>query len=273
MNQEKDQLGTRMKLYEGILDICLMPRLPIIARLDGRAFHTFTKGLSRPYDERMSLCMVELTKFLVGEFNAAVGYTESDEISLVWLPQEDGAMMFNGRTAKINSVLAASASVQFNRLVDRRIPSKSEHNAIFDCRVWNVPDLEEAANALLWREFDATKNSISMAASAYYSPAELLNKNGSEKQEMLFQKGVNWNDYPPFFKRGSYIMPQIIRRPFTVKELDELPPKHQARSNPDLQVERREIIIVELPPLIKIQNRVGFLFQKEAPKLDEGVLP
>jgi tRNA(His) 5'-end guanylyltransferase len=130
----------------------------------------------------------------------------------------------------------------------------------FDARVWNVPNVVEGANVFLWREQDATKNSISMAARSYYSHKILMNKNGSEMQEMLFQKGINWNDYPTFFRRGTYIQRRKVERLFTAVELDKLPLKHEARRNPNLSFNRTEIIALELPPLRKITNRSEVVF-------------
>jgi hypothetical protein len=106
-----------------------------------------------------------------------------------------------------------------------------------------------------------------MAARAHFSHNELQDKNSSEMQEMLFQKGINWNDFPAFFRRGSYVRRVVTTRKFTTEELEALPPKHNARLNPELEVERSEIKVLELPPLGRIANREGVLFLGEAPVL------
>lgn len=137
----------------------------------------------------------------------------------------------------------------------------------FDCRVYNTPTLDEAVNSFLWREQDATKNSISMAAQAFYSHSQLMNKNGSDKQEMLFQKGINWNDYPSFFKRGTYIQRQRVSTPFTIDEIEKLPAMHNARRDPNFSVERWVVDKVELPPLSKIENKVDVIIFGEEPKM------
>jgi len=256
-----------MKQYEVIHQRKLIPLLPIMARLDGRNFHTFTKGLRRPYDERLSHLMIDVTKFLVEDTNALVGYTQSDEISLVWYSDDPKSQIFfDGRIEKIMSVLSATCSVEFVKLMPSRLPEKIDCRPTFDCRVWNVPNLTEAANTILWREMDATKNSISMAAQHYYSPKELHKKNSAEKHELLFQKGVNWNNYPFFFKRGIYVMRTYTTRLFTAEELDKLPPKHQARTNPALVVKRSGVTTVNLPPLKTIKNREEVLFQGAEPQ-------
>ena len=253
----KDQLGDRMKSYENqTCGIKLLPRIPVIARLDGKGFSKFTKGLKRPFDERLSKLMVETTKYLVHETNANCGYTQSDEITLVWYSDtHESKIYFDGRLFKMISDLASMASVFFNRHLPNVIPEKKHLMPRFDCRVFTVPTVDEAANTFVWRELDATKNSISMAAQHYYSHKELNNKNGSQKQEMLFQKGVNWNDYPSFFKRGTYVQRKRILTKFTTAELNRLPAKHQARKNPDLEIERWVIIAVDIPPILTIKNR------------------
>lgn len=266
MKNVKDSLGNRLKFYENqTCGIMMMPQIPVIARLDGKGFSKFTKGLKRPYDERLSNLMVETTKFLVKETNANCGYTQSDEITLVWYTDKmESSVYFNGRFFKMVSDLSSMASVFFNKKLTEYLPEKSDKMPRFDCRVYNTPTLDEAVNSFYWRELDATKNSISMAAQAYYSHSQLMNKNSSDKQEMLFQKGVNWNDYPSFFKRGTYIQRRRVSTPFSVEEIEKLPPMHNARRNPDAVIERWVVDIVDLPPLGKIENKVDvILFGKD----------
>jgi len=255
---KNDSLGDRMKAYENqTCGIKMMPRIPVIARLDGKGFSKFTKGLKRPYDERLSNLMIETAKFLLKETNANISYTQSDEITLMWYTDKiDASIYFDGRLFKMISDLASMASVFFNRQLPNYLPEKAHLMPRFDCRVYNVPTLDEAVNSFLWREQDATKNSISMAAQEFYSAGELMRKNGSEKQEMLFAKGVNWNDYPAFFKKGTYIQRRRITTPFTIDEIDKLPIKHKARQNPDLSIERWVVDTVDLPILSKIENRI-----------------
>jgi len=254
----EDALGDRMKMYETAeAGRKLMPLLPVIARIDGRSFSKFTEGLERPYDQRMSDLMVDTTLYLCRETGACCGYTQSDEITLGWL----GEMIFKGRIQKLTSVLSSMASAYFNSQVTERLGKEyAAKLPCFDCRVWNVPDVVEGSNTFLWRELDATKNSISMAARHYYRHEQLHNKTGNEMQEMLWQKGINWNDYPAFFKRGTYIQRKPIMRKFTVDEASSLPPKHEYFRNPDLIVARQDFIKLELPPLVKIQNRADVIF-------------
>jgi len=268
--KNSDPLGDRMKLYESVeAKRHLMPLLPAMARLDGKCFHSFCRDLERPYDNGMSSLMVQVATDLVNETNACMAYTQSDEITLCWKADSFGSQIyFNGRIQKMVSILAALASVRFNLLLPEFLDGKSA-GAMFDCRVWNVPSEEEAANSFLWREFDATKNSISMAARAYYSHNEVNGKNGVQKQEMLHKKGVNWNDYPSFFKRGTYIQKRRVVRKYTCDELEKLPPRHHAHTNPDLEIDRAEISSVEMPPFSEVVNRSAVIFDGATPVTDE----
>jgi tRNA(His) 5'-end guanylyltransferase len=122
-----------------------MRGLPLLARLDGRAFHTFTRDLPRPYAPGMSALMIETTRYLVAEMNARVGYTQSDEISLAWYEPSSSATEypFDGRYQKLASVLAGMASARFCQLLPTHLPSKVGTTPHFDCRVWQVPSLDE----------------------------------------------------------------------------------------------------------------------------------
>lgn len=263
-----DALGDRMKMYEQMeAGRRFLPYLPVVARLDGKNFSNFTKGMRRPYDEAMTESMQWLTKAMVEETNACCGYTQSDEITLAWYSADPKSQIyFDARITKMTSVLAATASVQFNRIIAFKLsPQYQTKYPVFDCRVWQMPTLEEAVNVFQWREFDATKNSISMAAQHFFSHKELHKKHTGEMQEMLFQKGVNWNDYPPYFKRGSYYQRRAITTKFTAEELATLPPLHDAHKNPDLTFERHQVRRIEMPPLASVQNRVQVIFQGEEP--------
>jgi tRNA(His) 5'-end guanylyltransferase len=265
----KDDLGDRMKLYEmAEAGRKLLPLLPALARLDGRAFHQFTRDMERPFDSAMSRMMIDTARWLAQETVASMVYTQSDEITLAWLaPRFDSQIFFDGRIQKMCSVLAALATAYFNRLLLERLPALAERLPVFDCRVWNVPNTEEAANTFLWREKDATKNSVAMAARHYYPHEELESKSGSAMQELLWQKGVNWNDYPAFFKRGVFIQRRTVRRPFTIVEIEQLPPMHEARRNPELVVERQEYVELDMPPFGQVTNRVEVIFAGAEPQV------
>lgn len=269
-----DEMGDRMKEYEGAeSDRRLMHLLPVCARLDGRAFHMFCKHLDRPYDKGFHDLMLDVTLYLVRETGAHIGYTQSDEISLIFYSGDyKSQIFFDGRIMKMVSILAAMATLRFNYSKDEYLMSKTlpRQDPMFDCRVWNVPNKVEACNVLYWRELDATRNSVTMAAQSYFSDKELHGKGGSDKQEMLFTKGVNWNDYPNFFKRGQYVQRRKVVRKFTSSELDSLPPKHAARANPDLMVERTDVVMLDMPPFGKVANKVEVVFEGAEPIVESA---
>lgn len=263
-----DDLGDRMKLYEQAeAGRRLMPLLPILARIDGRAFHAFTRGMERPFDRNFANAMIATTEYLVRETNACMGYTQSDEITLAWHSTDiKSQVWFDGRVHKMVSQLAAHATLAFYEWLRDRTPWYAERRPTFDARVWNVPNRTEGANCFLWREWDATKNSISMAASAHYSHNELHGKDGRAKLDMLVAKGVNWNDYPAEFKRGTYVQRRTLSTAFTPAEIAALPPKHHARTNPNLLIERSRVEVLDLPPLATIANREAVIFDGAAPE-------
>lgn len=135
----------------------------------------------------------------------------------------------------------------------------------FDARVWQVPNQTEGANVFLWRELDATRNSISMAAHGVFGAKRLHGKSSNEKQAMLLSSGINWNDYPAFFKRGVYVQRRLTTRAF--KDTDNLPEKHLARRNPGLVVERSEWVTLDMPPLATVINREDVIFKRVAPQV------
>jgi len=250
----------------------LTPNLPVCARIDGKAFHSWTRGLNRPYDERIQELFNQTTLFLVEETKACIGYTQSDEISLIFYNygKPESQIFFNGRVCKMTSVLASMATAKFNSLVPELLPEKSSKLAFFDCRVWTVPDMTEAVNYLIWREQDATRNSIQMAAQSVFSHKQLQNKNNKELQEMLFQEGINWNNYPVRFKRGAYFQRKTIDIPFTSEELNTLPEKHNALKTNNLTIKRSVVAKLDMPILSKITNRTEVIFNGNSPILKES---
>jgi tRNA(His) guanylyltransferase len=262
---DKDDFGNRIKTYESIeTDRILIPHLPIYVRLDGKSFHSFTKDMLRPYDENLSRVMIETTKYLVKETHALIGYTQSDEISLVfYYPEPASEPLYGGRISKITSILASMCSVKFNQLAYEYWPGiVSDKSPIFDCRVFNLPNITEATNAVLWREIDATKNAVSMAARAYFSHEVLQNKSGKEMQEMLFQThNINFNDYPAFFKRGTFVSKISEEVELSQEELEKIP----EFKRPTSKVIRSKIVEMNMPSFRKVINREGVIFNNEEP--------
>lgn len=199
----RDAIGDRMKgHYETRARTFLPRRTYTILRLDGKAFHTYTRGLDRPFDKQLMDDMAETARFLCREVGGArLAYTQSDEISLILtdFDRPSTEAWFDGNVQKIVSVSASLATAKFNELRPGRL-------AFFDSRVFTIPDPVEVENYLIWRQQDATRNSISMAAQARFSHKQLNGKSTNEMQEMLWaEHGINWNDYDPRFKRGTLV--------------------------------------------------------------------
>jgi tRNA(His) 5'-end guanylyltransferase len=206
----KDNLGDRMKdYYEGRSQTYLLRRSYTIIRIDGKAFHSYTEGLKRPFDDKLISDMDETTKSLVEEIQGAkLGYVQSDEISLL-LTDFDNLKTdayFDGNIQKIVSVTAALATYYFNKV--RGFNNKL---AVFDSRVFQLPTKQEVINYFIWRQQDASRNSIASVAQSLYTHKELKGKNTNQQQELIFQKGINWNNYPSRQKRGGlFVKPSLI---------------------------------------------------------------
>lgn len=204
---EKSSFGDRMKRFELSGESYLVPRMPVMIRIDGKAFSKFTKGLRKPMDEDLRLCM-EYTAFeLVKKIDGCrFAYTQSDEITLLLVDygSRDTQAWFNNRVSKILSIAASLATGAFIKAALNYLP---EHLAkkgfpAFDARAWNIPQ-EEVCNAFLWRQQDATRNAIQGLGQANFSHRDLQNKSCNDIQEMLFtEKGINFNDEPTYYKRG-----------------------------------------------------------------------
>jgi len=199
-----DELGVRMKeRYEHRAQTYLPRRTYTIIRIDGKAFHTFTEKCRRPYDESLMWWMDYTTQQLCKEIQGAIfGYTQSDEISILLadFATINTDAWFDGNIQKICSISASAATYYFN------LVQNLERKALFDSRCFVISDPVEVHNYFVWRQNDCTRNAINMAGQSMYSHKELHNKNVNEVQEMIFQKGKNFNDYPAGFKRGRIIV-------------------------------------------------------------------
>lgn len=202
-----DPLGDRMKdRYEKRARSFLPRRTYTILRLDGKAFHTYTRGLDKPFDMQFMEDMSLTAKYLVENISGAqVAYAQSDEISIVLTDfgSTRTEAWFDGSVQKMVSVSASMATARFNELRPGKL-------AFFDSRVFTIPDVVEVHNYLVWRQQDAMTNAVSMAAQAKFSQKALHGKSTAQMQEMLFQDaGIDFNDYPARIKRGSMITPVI----------------------------------------------------------------
>ena len=237
----KDDLGTRMKtFYEEIPKTKLMRRCPVAIRIDGKAFHTFTRGFNKPFDEVLIESMQETMKYLCENIQGCVlGYTQSDEITLILIDYKkfNSSAWFDYEVQKMCSIAASMATMafnrffmyeyeEFNRWVNEGNPTDEDRRlndiyydamckgAMFDARCFNIPK-EEVTNLIYWRQLDASRNSIQMVGQANFSHKELQNKSCNQIQDMLMeQKGINWNDLPTYQKRGACCIKNshIVRR-------------------------------------------------------------
>lgn len=200
-----------MKLYEAATRAVLPPRTYTIIRCDGRAFHTYLRGAEKPFDEQFAADMDHVAAVLCTEISGSVfAYTQSDEISVLAADFTSAGTQpwFGGVIQKMASV---SASIATAALCERR-PGKP---ATFDARVFTIPATVDVANFFIWRQRDAVRNSISMAAQARFSHRQLQGVGSGGMQEMLFTAGINWNDYPDGLKRGRIIVRQSGEREVT----------------------------------------------------------
>lgn len=233
----RDDLGKRMKeFYEQVPKTRLVRRMPVAIRIDGKAFHTFTRGFKKPFDEVLMKSMQETMQYLCKNIQGVkLGYTQSDEITLILTDYDTltTSAWFDYEVQKMCSISASMATMAFNKIfasyandyiqncaTDHEmygtcgegtkeyklsgIYSKAvEKGAMFDARVFNIPK-EEVTNLIYWRQLDATRNSIQMVGQAYFSHKELQNKSCNMIQDMLYeQKDINWNNYEVDKKRGS----------------------------------------------------------------------
>lgn len=204
-----NELDTRMRVFETAHDHCVLPGMYIVARVDGRSFTRLTKethDFEAPFDERFRDMMVETTRHLVGETGMRIvyGYTESDEISLL-LHQADNT--FGRKLRKLNSVLAGEASAKLTSLLG--------DIAVFDCRISQLPNARLVVDYFRWRNEDAHRNSLSAhcywalrkeGLSVAQATATIEGASVAEKNELLFQRGINFNDLPLWQRRGVGVM-------------------------------------------------------------------
>ena len=277
-----DDLGTRMKEYEKRNQYYLQKRTPVAIRVDGRSFHTFTKGFKRPFDDILMKSMQETAKYMCENIQGAkLAYVQSDEITIILTDYDalETDCWFNYRTDKLCSISASMATMAFNRVFVKNVdewgrltfPNWDEggtneeidvdllklndayqraigKGAMFDARCFNIPK-EEVTNLIYWRQLDATRNSIQMVGQANFSHKELQNKSCNDIQDMLHeQKGINWNDYPTVCKRGT----ACIKNRKIIEYLDEF--KVTAKLMDSTKTENSWIIDTEMP-ILKGEDR------------------
>ncbi len=263
MTTKGDDLGDRMKEYERHeTGRKFLPMLPVYARIDGRGFSKFTKGMDRPFDQRMTDAMIATTKYLVEHTHANIGYVQSDEISLVWLaPDHTSSIFFDGKTAKMTSVLAGMATAAFGRAIRGWTPYEDRF-AHFDARVLQLPLPYEAANMFLWRNLDAIKNSVSMATRAHYSAKQMHGKDQRAMLAMLADAGVIFDNFPVAFRRGTFVRRVKVERTASPLDIGMMINNRQQVTE---TIIRTSVEVIPMPPFHLIENRTEVIFDGADP--------
>lgn len=210
------QVAARVKELESTNE-CRVPKdKGFIVRLDGVAFHTYTKGMTRPFDAAFSTAMLQTCEALLKKFDCLTAYTQSDEITL-WFPAqpEPGQThIYGGRTQKLCSIIAAYTSVVFNQHI------QIDRIAFFDARIL-VPDTDsDVVACFAWRQWDCRRNATSTIACAKFSPREMLHKSRVQLEEMLRAQGIDIHDgrftqhnlYGTFLKKCNVQIDAMNRR-------------------------------------------------------------
>jgi tRNA(His) guanylyltransferase len=245
MTMKNDDFGDRMKAYEKEYTSAYVPIDKILCvRIDGKGFSKFTKNFQKPFDDVLGGVMVSTMMNLVKETHASIGYTQSDEITLIYTPGEKASeYLFGGKVSKINSVLASMATYYFN--YDLAACVKVDKPAFFDCRAWAVPDLIEASNVLLWRVQDARKNSISSLFRWTAGHAKMHGLSGEEMKALLKSDYfTDWDTLPNKYKYGTYAKPVTVESYLTQEELMKIP-EHK-RPSVEVLVKRTNIQKLDL---------------------------
>lgn len=261
-------MSKRLKTYEAVTtEIRLIEKLPIYARVDMRAGHTWCHGLQKPFDQRYAAAMQKATAYIVEKTGAAMGMTQSDEASFVWL--DDTKIPFGTRLFKLQSVLASIFTSAFIVEAGRNglAPRIAKSLPSFDCRVLNLPNLEEAANMVMWRSMDSVKNSITLLALEHFSNKQIHGKNGEEKIKMLAEKGVDYYAVPENLRLGSFFRRETYEKTLAPVELAKIPEKQRILDeNGEMKVVRSHVVAFSPKmPLTEIANKPGALFMSEEP--------
>jgi tRNA(His) guanylyltransferase len=215
VKEKGDALGDRMKGYERAAVARLPRRMPMIVRVDGKAFHTLTRECMKPFDERITTAMNQVAIYLCEEVQGAqLAYVQSDEVSVLVhnYKRLQTDAWFDNEVQKVASVAASIATAAFNEYgwsEAGRLETTPWHSpACFDARCFVLPEAE-VCNYFVWRQQDATRNSVQMVARSLYSHAECHEKNNPELQDMIHAKGCNWDCFPTAQKRGRCVVPSV----------------------------------------------------------------
>lgn len=238
-----DELDGMMRVYETAHDLCVLPGLHMVARLDGRGFTRLTKDVHQfeaPFDERFRDLMLATAEHLMTGcgFSVTYGYTQSDEISLLMAPDENA---FGRKLRKLHSVLAGEASAKFSLLLGAM--------AVFDCRISQLPSPGHVVDYFRWRNEDAHRNSLNahgywllrrQGKSVGEATAAMAGQSVAAKNELLFQNGINFNDLPAWQKRGTGLYWEEYDRPATNPVTGESVLARRRRVKHDLELPMKD---------------------------------
>jgi len=267
---DNTSIGDRMKDYEGReAKRLFLPLLPIIARIDGRTFSKFTRPFEKPFDSRLANAMRKTVQGLIESTHAQIGYTQSDEITLIFQQTDyDSGIWFDNRIQKMTSVLASLTTALFIRALDAELEGSSlAINSFphFDARVWQVPNQTEAANTLLWRAQDARKNGISSACRSMFSARAMDMKGQAEMVRMMLAGGV---DYYEAFSVADRFGTYWQRKTFA-EDIDDATwariPEHK-REGQSRTVLRSRVVDLGLEYFGDYENRNEIIFDGQIPR-------
>lgn len=257
-----DLLGDGIKSIEATESLrAAAPGEPVVVRVDGASFSNFTKPFARPFDERIFVAMDAAARKVTEEFNCRLSYTQSDEITfLLWHPTTE--LPFGGRLQKLASRIAAKTTAAFllkglelfPNEVSRLVPE-------FDGRATAFPGMEEAARVFLWRELDARKNAVSMAARACFPAGSLNGKSSTDMKAMMLDAGMDFRQLPQRFRRGAFFRWEAVERTMTAERLAAIPERHR----PTAPVRRSAVVQADLPPLTMVDNLAEVVFHGAEP--------
>jgi tRNA(His) 5'-end guanylyltransferase len=203
-----DNLGDRMKLYEDVYRLNLPPKIPVLCRIDGKSFSTFTRDLGKPWDSGFITCMQETAKYLCENIQGCkIAYVQSDEITLLLTDFETEKTQgwFNYNLQKMSSVGASFATAKFLQQVSELLPNKKDYLPNFDARFWSLSK-DEVVNCFIWRQQDCIRNSVQSLARAHFSHNMCNNKNNEQLKNMLLDNGISWEEQPNHCKYGACIV-------------------------------------------------------------------
>lgn len=275
IKKEKDSglsLGDRMKKFENVNRSYLIPKMPVVVRIDGRSFHTYTKQrwCEFPFSHTLIRVFHKTTLKVCEEtMNVVLAYHQSDEVTFLLkdYDRREQQQLFDGNIQKIVSTFASKFTYYFNKyireelMIDDFIPGIELKPAEFDARVFNIP-MHEVTNCFIWRQMDWERNSLTQYASSFFSHHELMDKNSFQKNEMLALAGCKpWSELENHLKHGTFFRKVLVELP--VKELTDEEVKHLNVDFMDPVVRKKWIIDINCPKVVMNKEYIEEIVKAE----------